>query len=490
MPSPLFGAVARAPHLLERPARRAKTPTTLLRAAVLALLIFACVHRGASEKCAPKCEWNCNDLTCPPVCHPICSRPQCEMRCDPQGEECQGTVGCTKQCEKPICSIRCPADYCPDSKVCPQCEVVCAPPQCAISPNIGQCRCRDEPMCVTTCDAPRCRWECDETCPGNCKPVCERPVCKVDCPATCATMTSDCKSPNCYIRCPKAEETECCSNRDACPQCELVCPPPECGFFYNGACSGDKLNCKPACEDLDCQVKCVVPTNCAHRKCLLTCQPGECGEPECCPCTGQEAAQAAIDSAVCSSGDCSRGLLTLLQVINMAQTNPDGFGRNVRLTCCPCPPRTNGIADSFSAPNATTTTSRIAIVSSLPSAIAADVGSDPCSTNGTFRAARQIGCLDDSLPFPDAACVCANASAFHVALKQICPSGGEAFDFWRAQCATTTYTSGLSTAVTTSATSTGMSSSTTKPSAAGSWRSNWGILGSASTCMGILLLLT
>jgi len=144
---------------------------------VLLFFLVSVLSFVAADQCHPSCRWQCDDPSCPAVCHPVCSKPKCEMRCEETP-----CAKCVVHCERPVCSIRCPKDEC-ELQSCPKCEVVCAPPQCH-----------------TTCTAPEPR----------CSPVCE----ELDCAHKCAKPTN-CARPKCELQCEKVacaekEQTSCC----------------------------------------------------------------------------------------------------------------------------------------------------------------------------------------------------------------------------------------------------------------------------------------
>jgi len=144
------------------------------------LLVLACLvlstyglelksQADISATCHPECRWQCDDPTCPAVCHPVCERPKCQMQCEqPPAAECQ------VHCERPSCTVRCPKDMC-EKEGCPQCETVCAPAKChteCVAP---------EPSCNPLCEETKCDWKCRK--PTSCqKPKCdlqcERPACE------------------------------------------------------------------------------------------------------------------------------------------------------------------------------------------------------------------------------------------------------------------------------------------------------------------------
>ena len=139
-------------------------------------LLLAFVAVAAASECAPNCKWQCDDPQCPAVCHPVCKRPNCEMKCEETP-----CAQCTIHCEKPTCSIRCPKEDC-QKESCPHCETVCAPAQCH-----------------TTCTAPE----------PKCSPVCE----ELECTNKCAKPTN-CAKPKCELQCEKAaceeKQATCC----------------------------------------------------------------------------------------------------------------------------------------------------------------------------------------------------------------------------------------------------------------------------------------
>jgi len=132
----------------------------------LATVMALCVTVGWGAMCHPQCKWQCDDPSCPAVCHPICERPKCEMRCEETT-----CAKCTVHCEKPVCTIRCPKDQC-EKEGCPKCESVCKPAQCH-----------------TSCAAPE----------PKCSPVCE----ELSCNNKCARPTN-CAKPKCELQCEKA----------------------------------------------------------------------------------------------------------------------------------------------------------------------------------------------------------------------------------------------------------------------------------------------
>jgi len=135
------------------------------------LLVLLLVQQQVSSlttttSCHPDCRWQCDDPSCPAVCHPVCAAPKCEMRCEETP-----CAKCVVHCQRPVCSIRCPKDTC-EQDSCPKCEVVCAPP-----------------ACHTTCTAPE----------PKCQPVCE----ELDCAHKCAKPTN-CQRPKCELQCEKS----------------------------------------------------------------------------------------------------------------------------------------------------------------------------------------------------------------------------------------------------------------------------------------------
>jgi len=142
-------------------------PSLLLRAVVVCSII--CLVAG--DVCKPECRWQCDDPSCPALCHPVCNPPECEVECieGPCAE-------CEIQCEPPDCGMRCPADAC-EKQDCPiKCETICSKPKCvaACKPPIPECR----PVCAQT----MCKVECirPESCPRpKCELVCEKSNCTV-----------------------------------------------------------------------------------------------------------------------------------------------------------------------------------------------------------------------------------------------------------------------------------------------------------------------
>jgi len=127
-------------------------------------------RKGKKANCHPTCRWQCDDPSCPAVCHPVCARPKCEMQC--QQTEC---AKCTVHCEQPECSVRCPKDMC-EKDSCPKCETVCAPAQChttCVAPKAN---------CAPLCEETSCSWSCAKptTCPRpKCELQCSKPACDV-----------------------------------------------------------------------------------------------------------------------------------------------------------------------------------------------------------------------------------------------------------------------------------------------------------------------
>jgi len=126
---------------------------------------------AAGDVCKPECRWQCDDPSCPALCHPVCNPPECEVECieGPCAE-------CEIQCEPPDCGMRCPADAC-EKQDCPiKCETICSKPKCeaACKPPIPDCR----PVCAQT----MCKVECirPDSCPRpTCELVCEKSNCTV-----------------------------------------------------------------------------------------------------------------------------------------------------------------------------------------------------------------------------------------------------------------------------------------------------------------------
>jgi len=148
-----------------------------MRASVLCVGLWVALlaHLGGATMCHPQCKWQCDDPSCPAVCHPVCERPKCEMRCEETT-----CARCTVNCERPVCSIRCPKDHC-EKEACPKCESVCAPASCH-----------------TQCQAPA----------PSCSPVCE----ELSCASKCVKPTN-CAKPKCELQCEKAacEEAVACN---------------------------------------------------------------------------------------------------------------------------------------------------------------------------------------------------------------------------------------------------------------------------------------
>jgi len=138
------------------------------------LLVALALSLAAAEKCHPQCKWQCDDPTCPALCHPVCERPKCQMQCEETT-----CAKCTVHCEKPVCTIRCPKDQC-EKEGCPKCESVCKPAHCH-----------------TTCEAPE----------PKCQPVCEELTCFNKC-----IKPTNCAKPKCELQCERAacEEPQCC----------------------------------------------------------------------------------------------------------------------------------------------------------------------------------------------------------------------------------------------------------------------------------------
>jgi hypothetical protein len=200
----------------------------------LALIVafLAVVAVASATQCHPQCKWQCDDPSCPAVCHPVCGRPKCEMKC----EEVQ-CAKCVIHCERPTCSIRCPKDFC-EKQDCPQCETVCAPAQCH-----------------TTCTAPE----------PKCSPVCE----ELECNNKCAKPT------NC-----------------ARPKCELQCERPACEEpdFTNGGCCGcNTFNTQYAITNAigGCGLNCPSFLEVFHS---IKHKEQESGTAQCCPCNKNSAA--------------------------------------------------------------------------------------------------------------------------------------------------------------------------------------------------------
>jgi len=123
----------------------------------------------AAAQCHPQCKWQCDDPSCPAVCHPVCERPKCQIQCEET--EC---AKCTVHCDKPQCNVRCPKDLC-EKESCPKCETVCSPANCRTSCVAP------EPKCTPMCEATKCDWKCKKpiTCPKpKCELVCDRPSCE------------------------------------------------------------------------------------------------------------------------------------------------------------------------------------------------------------------------------------------------------------------------------------------------------------------------
>jgi len=150
---------------------------------LLVLVAFAAAEELEAPKkaaCHPQCKWQCDDPTCPAVCHPVCARPKCEMQC--QQTEC---AKCQVHCEKPQCSVRCPKDMC-EKDNCPKCETVCAPAEChttCVAPKAN---------CAPLCEETACSWSCAKptTCPRpKCQLQCEKPACDVKDKKKCCPCT-------------------------------------------------------------------------------------------------------------------------------------------------------------------------------------------------------------------------------------------------------------------------------------------------------------
>lgn len=140
---------------------------------LVALFVVGAVAQDEESKCHPECRWQCDDPVCPAICHPICERPKCEMKCDqtPCAE-------CTVHCAKPKCSVRCPKDMC-ELESCPKCETICAPAECHTT-----CK-APEPVCSPVCEDTKCEWKCKKptTCPKpKCELQCEKPTCEAQTP--------------------------------------------------------------------------------------------------------------------------------------------------------------------------------------------------------------------------------------------------------------------------------------------------------------------
>merc|ERR1719424_2811111 len=112
-------------------------------------LLLAFVAVAAATECAPNCKWQCDDPQCPAVCHPVCKRPNCEMKCEETP-----CAKCTIHCERPTCSIRCPKEDC-QKESCPKCETVCE-----------ELECTNKCAKPTNCAKPKCELQCE-------KPACE-----------------------------------------------------------------------------------------------------------------------------------------------------------------------------------------------------------------------------------------------------------------------------------------------------------------------------
>merc|ERR1719198_2939911 len=98
-----------------------------MKVVLLALLAFASatsMNSTLEAQCHPECKWQCDDPSCPAVCHPVCERPKCEISCEETP-----CAKCTIHCERPVCSVRCPKDM-REKEGCPKCETVCSPAKC------------------------------------------------------------------------------------------------------------------------------------------------------------------------------------------------------------------------------------------------------------------------------------------------------------------------------------------------------------------------
>jgi len=161
---------------------------------LFALVLLAVVASAAATECSgrPNCRWQCDDPQCPAICHPVCERPKCEMKCEEVS-----CAKCTVHCQRPQCTIRCPKEQC-EKEGCPKCETVCAPAQCH-----------------TTCTAPE----------PKCSPVCE----ELACTNKCAKPTN-CAKPKCELQCeaPACQEyqaTSCCACNVAGTQAAIAAAP-------------------------------------------------------------------------------------------------------------------------------------------------------------------------------------------------------------------------------------------------------------------------
>jgi len=141
------------------------------------IVILAVVAAASAEQCHPNCKWQCDDPSCPAVCHPVCESPKCDMQCEETP-----CAKCVVHCQRPVCTIRCPKDLC-EKEGCPKCEAVCQPP-----------------LCHTTCTAPE----------PKCQPVCEELKCGNKC-----LKPTNCAKPKCELQCEKSAcelaESQCCT---------------------------------------------------------------------------------------------------------------------------------------------------------------------------------------------------------------------------------------------------------------------------------------
>lgn len=106
---------------------------------------------------------------------------------------------------------------------------------------------------------PECRWQCDDpVCYAACQPVCRSPVCEV-----CRNASGmECRpTGQCTTHCPD----DLCE-MDECPACETLCPP---------LCQG-RPNCFVQCEPMECDWRCVLPSNCPRPECHLQCEQPAC----------------------------------------------------------------------------------------------------------------------------------------------------------------------------------------------------------------------
>jgi hypothetical protein len=152
-----------------------KTPWLLILVTLFLIGVNTIPNGGP---CHPMCSWQCDDPRCNAECEPICEAPTCQVVSPPVPSHSVMRHG---KSAEPDCEIVCPPDQC-SADMCPQCETRC-------QPLVDACD-----GCVIQCEQPVCSWVCrmPTTCPKpTCVLQCELPSCGVGVPPDPTTEAPD-----------------------------------------------------------------------------------------------------------------------------------------------------------------------------------------------------------------------------------------------------------------------------------------------------------